>query len=225
MISAPIPRPALTLLLGLALVVPFARAQEEAEEEVAEYPQPDLVLTVTSGGKTTPVKPGEPVKVGDDKTSCEIVIDSVRHFDAEGVSFDYPGHYSYEFEQKEHQCWTMEGERAVLLLFRYPDSEDEAELFKSFHDNLAGQYGVDPKNSAKNSLALRNRTLQGFEIRGIYKEEETEQPITQEIFSFKSGGAVYILVLQDTPEAKSKDPTPEFRKLKDLVRSSFAIAE
>ena len=103
-----IERRKLAWLIGLVLLAPWARAQEEEPAPDSEYPQPQLVLALTAGGKTVQAKPGETARLGEGKNALNVGVEALRHFDYEGVAFDYPGGFAYQYEEKEHQCWTLE---------------------------------------------------------------------------------------------------------------------
>lgn len=227
----------LILLLGFAGPM---RGQEGAPEsapmpiaddgvvdgtEAPDYPDPQLLIKLESGDKVIEVRPSDRAKVGPEGKTVDVTVNVIRRFEVEGVRFDYPGEFVHELEIKDHHVWTLAGQRAVILAFRYPGATNRDEMFKAFHESLAKEYEVDPKASTKTTLEHPGGAIEGLALRATFKEEGSEQPISQELFSFSAAGSVWILALQDAPEPGSKQASPEYTQMRSMLAKSLTFQQ
>jgi hypothetical protein len=205
---------------------PMPVADDDAvvdEAEAPDYPDPELLIRLESGGKVIEAKPSQTVKVGPEGKQVDVAVSVVRRFDVAGLRFDYPGEFVHELEIKDHHVWTLAGVRSIVLAFRYPGAINRDEMFKGFHESVAKEYDVDPKNSTKTTLEHPGGTLEGLLIKAVFKEDGAEQHIAQELYSFQAGGSVWILALQDAPDPATKQTSAEYAQMRALLAKTLTI--
>lgn len=190
------------------------------------YPEPPRQLVLTVDGKTVKARAGEKVRVGKGPDPIEMVVDlaPARHFDYAGLAFDYPEAYGYAVEAgADLDVWTISGNDCTLMVFRYPQKPEPAEVLKEFHGDVAEQMGATGQPSKPVTLAMNGRKLEGLEVRASARAGEVTQPIVQEMYAFQTLDATMILVVQDVPASDTGEHTEEYRKLRALLSETLAI--
>lgn len=85
-----------------------------------ESSEPETIFKVSINGKTYDVSENEDLKLDTilSNPTISIKLSDYKKFKTSSVSFDYPRHLSYEFEQDYgYKNWTFNGNNLIVLFF------------------------------------------------------------------------------------------------------------
>lgn len=173
---------------------------------LAESPQ-EFVLQ--GNGKELELRIGQPTELPKDFAGAKVTlrVRPTRRFDYQGLRFQYPQNYTWEYEQKEDgpQSVTLSGHTNVLILQFYDDKQDPARQAERLANSIAASLGSRTKTSACELAGKEKRKLAGKRLEAVLGGTK----IAQEVYALPlGGGEVALLVVQDTPGEDGK-PDPE----------------
>lgn len=119
----------------LMMVCSFALAQNQSNTNNSE---PKATFEVTVNGKKYNVSENEDLKLDTLlKPTISIKLSDYKKFKSSAISFDYPRHLSYTFEQDyAYKSWTLSGNSLVVLVFEMdvntPLTSLVSEMIKKF---------------------------------------------------------------------------------------------
>lgn len=202
----------LTLLLAAAPVAPAPAAEPEDRE-----PALGLYFEV-EGGKRVPVEVGKPFNPGELGRSATLRLEPDRRFAFAGLEFRYPREYGFEAQvQSQLATWTLSGNDTKLIVHRYKGQKKVESLHKSVVAQLHSAYGGKAKESPA-SLAAGGRTLEGTRL----SVDLAGTTIVQDVFGFKSGNDVVVLIIQDSPR-KPGEPSADRVRTEGLLKETLKL--
>lgn len=86
----------------------------------SEYAEPETIFKVSINGKSYDVSENEDLKLDTtlSKPTISIKLSDYKKFKTPSISFEYPRHLAYEFEQDfGYKNWTFSGSNLVVLVF------------------------------------------------------------------------------------------------------------
>ena len=176
-----------------------AAALPAAEPSRDESVEPPLEFSLEIGDRKLPVTLDKSFILESDggRENATLRVKPTRHFRYGQLSLRYPRYYTFEADlsDPEVSMWILSGNSNVIMLLRYPDRTDKDELLDEMLATLREQYGQENVKTGDASITLDERRLKGSRLQVRLAGEI----IRQEIFSFASSDAGYVVVFQDTP--------------------------
>lgn len=187
-----------------------------------ERKEPPPVLYFDLDGKHVPVeidKPFPPTLLAGAKSST-LRMEPWRQFACGGVKLRYPREFTFEAVENSPGVvmWTLSGNDAKFMLFRYQDQSNPTEVQKSLVDGLMKAYRSGAKNQAPTTLDVAGYKLKGTRI----DVEIAGTKLSQSVFSVRASADVVVLVLQDTP-TEAGQPTPEWSRMMQMLDGSLKL--
>ena len=199
-------------LVAAALLLAVAFAGEDTE--------PPQLFTLDVDGVATAVRLDEPftVKIGDRDVPMTLRVAEHRVFDATGVSFRYPRHFTFEYEKDVFATiWTLEGPSTVLILTRGPRQNPAT----AARDTALGSMGaLGASGHEKTELVTKAGKLEGVGFTATVAMAQ----LRQEVYAFDVPGGTCILIVQDllNDDGTGSEAT---KKAVALFAESLAIAK
>lgn len=217
--------PRLWLLWVCCLSLPNSAPAQNKARGPDPTVEPPLEFTLEIDGRqiAAPIHLDKPFKadVGGKKISMKLAVKPYRTFRFAGVSFNFPQYYTFEADADDSDfvMWTFSGNDNSLMLFKYKKGDDAANL-KAAVDSANTHYGKQRVKQTDCTLNLDGRPMEGKRL----DIKLADVPIRQELYSFSSERASFVLIVQDTPEdgKKSTDETVEAIK---MLEETFQIAK
>jgi tetratricopeptide (TPR) repeat protein len=213
------PRP-LALLAAVITLAVGGGSVAAAAQAPQDYTEPPLELTLTAKGRSYAVELGKPFEfetpAGPQSWLLRARPD--RRFAYGGVEFRYPDGYSFEAdaESPDVTIWTLDGNDAVIMFYRFRGRTDVEELRGRFIANMTEQHGPSNVKESESSIRLDGKDIVG---RRLELSIATSRLI-QDIYAFGSEGSVCLLVLQGTL-GDDGQTSREFAETKELLQKTF----
>ena len=174
---------------SLLLATLFAASCSAAVDE------PPTQLRVEIDGKPYVTTAGATVDVDVGGRTVKLRVEELpwRRFALDGLRFDYPRHFPWEFDPSPPRSWTLDGNNAVIMVF------DNASARRSAED-LAGDI---EKAVARGTRAERSKAVLCTDKAGTLTGTASRMtvagsPFSNEVFVVAKGDASWLLVLQDS---------------------------
>lgn len=184
--------------------------------------EPPMEFRLLRGEQATPVRLDEPFQLQTEAGPIELVlvVDPLRTFRRDGISFKYPREYVFEADMENPRAtvWTLSGNDALLMLTRYPDLMDPEELRDTTAESIQEDYGED-SDVMSVSCTVGSKELSGRRV----TMRIGDVLLIQDVYAFNSEEKSYLFILQDSPDDLDT-PTEEFSELLDLLSSTMVIA-
>ncbi len=138
----------------------LARQDESAE--------PALRVKLVLGDKTQEVNLGESfeLKLGDQVYEGSLQAAATRIFDKRGIRFEYPSHFTYEYEADEdHTIFTVEGPETFLMVQIFPTEIDPDSLAKLMANATIAEFGDLEVDRSEIEHKLGGLTLRGERVK------------------------------------------------------------
>lgn len=211
---------ALAAIAWVVCCLPASAAVGQQPGKGADPPAVTEEYTLEIDGKSVDVRAGEAatVEVAGKKVRAKITAKPDKLFRAGSVSFRVPKEYSLETEAEPDgtTMWTLDGDNGVLILVRFGAAQDPKEGVETMVDYLKGQYGEANVKTSPVSLKLGDRVQQGMRVSATV----AGQRLVQDLFAWKSGGATYLLTVQETPQDDGSS-VAELRRVRQLLADTF----
>lgn len=175
----------LSVLFAVVLAAPCRAAGDE----------PPTQLRVEIDGKSVITTAGATVDVDLGGRNVKLRVEELpwRHFSTNGLQFDYPRHFPWEFDPEPPRSWTLDGNSAVIMLFDNTIQERAAE-------DLAAdiEKALSSASSARRTKT-ELRTAKSGTLAGVASTITLARNVVRnEVFVLGKGGASWLLVLQDS---------------------------
>ncbi|MBZ0221626.1 MAG: hypothetical protein K8F35_01220 [Dokdonella sp.] len=177
--------------IGLMFVVALLASACSA----AGMEEPPTQLRITLDGKQLVTHAGAETEVEVGGRSVKLRVEELpwRHFSTNGLQFDYPRHFPWEFDPEPPRSWTLDGNSAVIMLFDNTIQERAAE-------DLAAdiEKALSSASSARRTKT-ELRTAKSGTLAGVASTITLARNVVRnEVFVLGKGGASWLLVLQDS---------------------------
>jgi hypothetical protein len=171
-------------ILSIAMVSSLS-AQNNANTQ-----RPAVKLDVLIDGKQFTVNDGDTLKY-DSKT---IIVRTSKYmtFDFDGLAFDFPKHFSSEFQQDEgYRTWTLDGNDFVIMYFVFDVDVDRDVFVKEMVDKFGKKNcSLSDRRTRLGNIDLTGRRI-NITLAGV--------KLTYDIFTLNStDGKTRLLAFQDT---------------------------
>lgn len=121
--------------------------------------QPIMKLNIEVNGEKYQINDGGSVVV--DGNTIKVQSSDFLTFDFAAVTFDYPKHFAFEYEQDvAYKNWTLDGNNFVILYFEYAIDVK----LDFFIDEIVGQFGKENCKVSDKKIQLGDLSLSGKEI-------------------------------------------------------------
>jgi len=183
-----------------------------------ESAEPHQLFLLEIGERTVPVVLGRPFEVEiDGKTvTMKLHVRPYRVFEAAGVRFRYPRHFTFEYEKDAGVTqWTFEGPNTVLTLAA---GQDPAEWLRATEQALLERYGSPRRSDVE--LVLAKRRLKGSRL-DIRLAGES---IRQDLYAFRTDRGTCLLIIQDSLTDQGA-PTADTKAAVTLLQQTFEILD
>jgi len=183
--------------------------------------EPPMSFELVIDGNATPVELDKPVKVTvhGKETTIRLAAKPTRLFRKAGISFDYPRHMAFEYDDSTPglRIWSLDGNNTVLMLLKYDMPIKPANALNLMVSQLVGQYGRSNSKVSASSIELGDSKLSGKRITASIAGEK----LHQDLYAFGDEEGPWLLMVQDMPDELGK-VTKETQQTIDLLQSSFA---
>ena len=171
-------------LLMFGIVLPSI-AQNPREQN-----RPLMKLDVLIDGKPYTIHDGDTLQY--DSKSIVVRTSQYMTFDFEGLTFDFPKHFSSEFEQDEgYKTWTLDGNDFVIMYFVF-EMPVEADVFIK---EMVDKFGKKNCTLSDRRTRLGNIDLAGKRINITLVGVK----LTYDLFALKTNdGKTHFIAFQDT---------------------------
>lgn len=179
-------------LLLTAFLLSFTFATSSLGQSSADPKRPAMKLEVIIDGKQFSIDDGDTIR--HDSKSIIVRTSKYMTFDNEALTFDFPKHFSCDFEQAEaYKNWTLDGNDFVIMYFVL-DVQVGMEVFVK---EMVDKFGKKNCILSDRRTRIGNVDLTGKRINinlvGV--------KLTYDIFDLKTNdGRTHYLAFQDTKE-------------------------
>jgi hypothetical protein len=172
------------LILAL-VVIPSSFAQSSVDQA-----RPVLKLNVVIDGKQFSINDGDTLRY--DSKSIVVTSSKYMTFDNEALSFDFPKHFSCDFEQDNaYKNWTLDGDDFVIMYFVI-DVQVSTDVFVK---EMIDKFGKKNCSISDRRTRLGNIDLSGKRLNVTLVGVK----LTYDIFSLNTtDGKTHYLAFQDT---------------------------
>jgi hypothetical protein len=162
-----------------------------------ESDEPPQLFILEVGAKEVPVQLGRAFTVDLDgkKVTMKLQVAPHRVFEASGVRFSYPRHFTFEYGKmaEDRTRWTFEGPDTVLILVRAA-KHDPQELLRKMEQFLVRGFGAAHERTSDVELALPKLRLKGRRVAA----RVLGNPLRQDLFAFRTKEGACLLLVQDS---------------------------
>ncbi len=161
-----------------------------------ESDEPPQLFILEVGAKEVPVQLGRAftVDLAGKKVAMKLRALPHRVFEAGGVRFSYPRHFTFEYEKtKGVTLWNFEGPDTVLMLQRHAKQHPQ-ELLGTTEQGLVQQFGPQRTRTSDLELVLPKLRLKGRRLTIRF----AEQVLRQDLFAFRTKEGTCVLIVQDS---------------------------
>lgn len=143
----------ITFLLFLFYLISFSLQGQQ------DHTAPVLNLEITVNGQTYHIRDGDTLNIGNDQISVK--TSDLLNFDFGAISFDYPHHYAFEFEEDyAYKNWTLDGNNFVIMYFEI-GAEAELDMFIA---EIVQQFSKENCQVTNHAITLGDLHLKGKRI-------------------------------------------------------------
>ena len=173
-----------------SLFLSFASVVSLFAQSASDQNRPVLKLDVLIDGKQFSIHDGDTLKY--DSKSIVVRTSQYMTFDFEALKFDFPKHFSNEFEHGEgYKTWTLDGNNFVIMYFIFDVEVDRDVFIKEMVD----KFGKKNCTLSDRRTRLGNIDLAGKRINITLAGVK----ITYDIFSLNTNdGKTHYIAFQDT---------------------------
>lgn len=204
------------LFTFLPLLFSFALfAQTEGEDSA---PKASFVLEIN--GVEYYLSDGEALQLDSTFTNPIVTVrmSDYRRFDCDGISFDYPNHFAYQYEQDfGYRNWTLDGNNFVIMYFEI-DGEAGLDMFV---DEMVKQFGKQNCKLRTTTMLLGDKMLEGKRIDiSLIGQRLTLDFMEIKLNDYKS----HFIAFQDTMDEYGR-PTAESKAALELIDGTIRYKE
>lgn len=207
------------LMMGSLMGCVLSQTAYASEPENRE---PSLVFYFDVGGKRVPLELDTPfsTQILGGAKAATLRLEPHREFAYAGLRFQYPREYTFEakVDSPKVATWTLSGNACTLMVHRYRAESNAEALQRSVVDEILKAFGPSKKKESPVQLALRDTTLRGIRI----DVELATAQIQQDVYAFRSGSNVTVLIVQDALGEDGKSTVDRVRTEK-LLRESLRL--
>lgn len=195
-------------IICIPLLFSFALFGQTESENSA--PKSSFVLEIN--GVEYYLSDGETLQLDSTYTKPTVTVrmSEYRRFDNEAISFDYPNHFAYQYEQDfGYRNWTLDGNNFVIMYFQI-DGEAGLDLFV---DEMVKQFGKQNCKLRSTTMTLGDQILEGKHIDiSLIGQRLTLDFMEIKLNDFKS----HFIAFQDTMDEYGQ-PTEESKASLELI--------
>lgn len=220
---------AVGVLAYSAYLSPGLAAEGGADLQPAEVVDPSrepaLLVRVQLDGTTVSIEPGkqQTVTIDGREVRVQASLAETRHLRLDGLSLHYPAHMAFEYDDEDADCliWSLDGNNALLMVFRYPDAALGArEMRIATAAATLEEFGKDASmDDAPEPLRALGREIEGTRVQA----QIMGTTFVQDFYGIDVGEDVYLLMLQDTGEGNAPPPSAEAEKTRALLERSLQM--
>jgi len=204
------------ILICLSLLFSTAVFAQTDSENLA--PKSSFVLEIN--GVEYYLSDGEPLQLDSTYINPKVTVrmSEYRRFDSDAMSFDYPNHFAYQYEQDfGYRNWTLDGNNFVIMYFEI-DGEAGLDMFV---DEMVKQFGKQNCKLSNTSMVLGEQKLQGKRIDiTLIGQRLTLDFMEIKLNDFKS----HFIAFQDTLDENGQ-PTEESKAALELIDGTIRYKE
>lgn len=204
------------ILIGISLFFSTALfAQTDSENSV---PKASFVLKIN--GVEYYLSDGETLQLDSTYVNPKVTVrmSEYRRFESDAMSFDYPNHFAYQYEQDfGYRNWTLDGNNFVIMYFEI-DGEAGLDMFV---DEMVKQFGKQNCKLKNTTMILGDQKLQGKRIDiSLIGQRLTLDFMEIKLNDFKS----HFIAFQDTLDEYGQ-PTDESKATLELIDGTIRYKE
>jgi len=188
-----------------------------------ESAEPPELFLLELGEQRVPVRLGRSfdVEIDGKSVTMKLHVKPYRVFEAAGVRFRYPRHFTFECEKDDGATtWTLAGLPNTVLILVLAARQDPAEWRQTMAQELLKEYGSPSTDGSDVELELAQRRLKGSRV--AFRLEG--RPFHQDIYAFHTGKGTCALIIQDTLTDKGAR-TADTKAVVTLLQQTFEVTD
>ncbi len=197
----------------LAVALPVICLAAASPTTSAQDPEPPQSFQLVVDGKPFDITAGEEIEIeASGKARVKLIVSPTRAFGYGGLSFLYPGNFSWECEHNDGSMqWLLDGNDVVLMILGFDEIELAADEFAQSIGQAYEESSVNPC-----SASIGGSTMRGSELRATVANQE----ISQQVYAIPTEGGSRLIVIQDSLQDDGQH-TAEYQNVLELLDKSF----
>jgi hypothetical protein len=187
------------------------------EIKINSSQEPKSTFEISISGKSYLIKEGEELRLDTtlSKPLITIKLADYKKFDNSSISFDYPGYFSFEYEQDSgYKNWTFTGNNIVVMVFEI----DVKTSLDALVEEMVSKFGKQNCRIENFQKELGNKSWNGKKL----KVTLAEQTLSLDFYEITlADGKSRFIAFQDSKKENGSS-TEEYKKGFITINSTIA---